>query len=92
MGLTLPLASTPFKTIVPLNIDDIDMAKEQVQEKPVWKMTNTSSLLLRWVLAETFRGLMLLPADMGAYEKHSHVMAVDSDLRKWLAVSDLPTA
>lgn len=87
MGLTLPLASTPFITVQPLNIDDIDLTKEPLEEKPVWKLTNTTSLLLRWVLAETFRGLMLLPADMGAYEKHGHVMSVDRKLRQWLAVS-----
>lgn len=86
----LPLASTPFVTAPPANIDDIDLLREPIQEKPNWKLTNTSSVLLRWILAVTHRELLILPAELSADEKYSHVLNIDAELRKWLFVSRRP--
>lgn len=91
LGRNLPLASAGSTSLLPANLDDIDLqVSGALKEKPSWQPTNATSLLHRWILNKAHRDLMELPPDMPSHEKYQHVLALDAELRKW--ISDAPTA
>lgn len=87
MGLALPLASTPYSTTMPLNVNDVDLLSQPLVEKPKWKHTNSSPVLLRWTLSQIHRRLAKLTSDAPASEAYTHVLAIDAELRRWMSVS-----
>lgn len=92
-GITVPLASTPYTTQLPANVDDIDFQNlspgANVKAKPAWQLTSVSSLHLRSLVSRIDKRLLDLPSDMKPMEKYTHVMNIDAELRKWISVSAL---
>lgn len=89
-GIAVPLASTPYTTQLPSNIDDIDFQNlasgASVKAKPAWQLTSVSSLHLRSLVSRIDKRLLDLPPDMIPTEKYAHVMSIDAELRKWISV------